>query len=145
MTDLLKNPIFSDETKAREWLEARVWPEGPVCPHCGNADQDRITGLQGKAHRPGVYQCNEQECREKDLMIALDPFFKGGFHGLRHFKVLQPKEDLRGDPQHKFAHGTGQVRHFLRTLLDRVVGFGFNFLGGLLAALAGQKQSSPDQ
>ena len=65
MTDLLKNPIFSDETKAREWLEARVWPEGPTCPHCGNADQDRITGLQGKAHRPGVYQCNEQECREQ--------------------------------------------------------------------------------
>ena len=65
MTDLLKNPIFSDETKAREWLEARVWPEGPTCPHCGNADQDRITSLQGKAHRPGVYQCNEQECREQ--------------------------------------------------------------------------------
>src|SRR6476660_3599554 len=24
MTDLLKNPIFHDETKARDWLEARV-------------------------------------------------------------------------------------------------------------------------
>src|SRR4051812_19048419 len=65
MTDLLKNPIFNDETKAREWLEARLWPEGPICPHCGNADQERITSLQGKAHRPGVYQCNEQECREQ--------------------------------------------------------------------------------
>ena len=42
MTDLLKNPIFTDETKAREWLEARVWPNGPICPHCGNADQDKI-------------------------------------------------------------------------------------------------------
>jgi hypothetical protein len=31
----LQNPIFTDETKAREWLEARVWPNGPVCPHCG--------------------------------------------------------------------------------------------------------------
>ena len=39
MTDLLKNPIFNDETKAREWLEARVWPNGPICPHCGNADR----------------------------------------------------------------------------------------------------------
>src|SRR5947207_15183437 len=65
MTANLQNPIFTDGTKAREWLEARVWPEGPVCPHCGNADQDRITSLQGKAHRPGVYQCNEQECREQ--------------------------------------------------------------------------------
>jgi transposase-like protein len=61
----LQNPIFLDETKAREWLEARVWPTGPVCPHCGNADQDKITKLEGKAHRPGVYQCNEPECREQ--------------------------------------------------------------------------------
>ena len=59
MTDLLKNPIFNDETKAREWLEARVWADGRVCPHCGNADQDKITKLEGKAHRPGVYQCND--------------------------------------------------------------------------------------
>ncbi len=63
MTDLLKNPIFKDETAARKWLEARVWPGGPTCPHCGNADQDKIRGLQGKAHRPGLYQC--AECREQ--------------------------------------------------------------------------------
>jgi transposase-like protein len=65
MTDLLKNPIFSDETAAREWLEARVWPQGPNCPHCGNADQDKITKLDGEAHRPGVYQCNEPACRQQ--------------------------------------------------------------------------------
>jgi len=65
MTDLLKNPIFQDETKARDWLEARVWANGRVCPHCGNADQDKITKLEGKAHRPGVYQCNEPACREQ--------------------------------------------------------------------------------
>src|SRR6266481_1558641 len=63
MTANLQNPIFTDETKAREWLEARVWPNGPVCPHCGNADQDKLTGLKGKAHRPGLYQC--AECREQ--------------------------------------------------------------------------------
>ena len=63
MTANLQNPIFTDETKAREWLEARVWPKGPVCPHCGNVDQDKIKALQGKAHRPGLYQC--AECREQ--------------------------------------------------------------------------------
>src|SRR5258705_6765767 len=63
MTANLQNPIFTDETKAREWLEARVWPNGPICPHCGNADQDKLTGLKGKAHRPGLYQC--AECREQ--------------------------------------------------------------------------------
>jgi transposase-like protein len=65
MTDLLKNPIFQDETKARDWLEARVWANGRVCPHCGNADQDNITKLEGKVHRPGLYQCNETECRQQ--------------------------------------------------------------------------------
>jgi transposase-like protein len=65
MTAILQNPIFLDETKAREWLEARVWPKGPTCPHCGNADPEKITKLEGKAHRPGLYQCNEPECREQ--------------------------------------------------------------------------------
>jgi transposase-like protein len=58
----LQNPIFTDDTKAREWLEARVWPNGPVCPHCG-APSDLVTKLHGKAHRPGTYQCNQ--CREQ--------------------------------------------------------------------------------
>ncbi len=63
MDNLLTNPIFKDETKAREWLEARVWPNGVVCPHCGAIDTS--TKLEGEAHRSGVYQCNESECREQ--------------------------------------------------------------------------------
>jgi transposase-like protein len=62
MTANLQNPIFTDEAKAREWLEARVWPNGPVCPHCGGTGDD-VTGLKGKAHRPGLYQCSQ--CREQ--------------------------------------------------------------------------------
>jgi transposase-like protein len=60
----LQNPIFTDENKAREWLEARVWPTGPVCPHCG-VTSEHITKLEGDAHRAGVYQCNASECREQ--------------------------------------------------------------------------------
>src|SRR5277367_1750249 len=62
MTANLQNPIFTDETKAREWLEARVWPTGPICPHCGSTGRD-VTALKGKAHRPGLYQCSG--CREQ--------------------------------------------------------------------------------
>jgi transposase-like protein len=62
MTAILQNPIFQDETKARHWLERRVWPKGPVCPHCGAADKD-VTELDGDKHRPGLYQCNQ--CREQ--------------------------------------------------------------------------------
>lgn len=59
----LQNPIFNDDEKAREWLEARVWNGQPVCPHCGSLEG--ATKLEGKKHRPGVYQCNEPECRQQ--------------------------------------------------------------------------------
>src|SRR5262245_27657408 len=62
MNAVLTDPIFLDETKAREWLEARVWPNGPVCPHCG-APEGYVTKLHGEAHLAGVYQCNQ--CREQ--------------------------------------------------------------------------------
>ena len=56
----LTDPRFQDAEKAREWLEAQRWPQGPHCTHCGSFS---VTGLSGKAHRPGVYQCND--CRQQ--------------------------------------------------------------------------------
>jgi transposase-like protein len=52
----LFNPIFTDEDKARKWLEARVWAHGRACPHCGVFNQSTL--MHGKSHRPGLYQCN---------------------------------------------------------------------------------------
>jgi transposase-like protein len=69
----LLQAIFTDETTAREWLESQLWPDGPVCPHCGS-DRDRITGLRGKAHRPGLYQCNA--CREQFTITVKTVFEK---------------------------------------------------------------------
>ena len=59
---LLSNPIFHDETAAREWLEARIWKCGRNCPHCGVVGNSTL--LKGKSTRPGLYQCNEKECRK---------------------------------------------------------------------------------
>ncbi len=59
----LTDPIFTDADLAREFMERERWPNGPICPHCGNVDQDRITALHGKAHRAGLYQC--KECTEQ--------------------------------------------------------------------------------
>jgi transposase-like protein len=55
--NILENPIFSDETKAREWVEAQVWANGKTCPHCGNTDESKLRALDGKAHRPGLWKC----------------------------------------------------------------------------------------
>ena len=57
----LTNPIFHDDTAAREYLESVLWPQGPVCPRCGVMG-DRITKMAGKSLRPGVYNC--KDCRK---------------------------------------------------------------------------------
>ncbi len=53
---------FSTEEAAREYFEKLRWPNGPVCPHCGNADKDRIykvTPNPEKKIRAGLYKCAE--------------------------------------------------------------------------------------
>jgi len=53
----LTDPIFTDESKAREHLEAIRWPDGKaICTHCGSAD--KAYRLEGKSHRPGLFHCN---------------------------------------------------------------------------------------
>lgn len=59
MTAIFQDPMFHDEDKAREALEAELWPDGPVCRHCGNANPAKIAKMQGKSHRPGLYYCHE--------------------------------------------------------------------------------------
>jgi transposase-like protein len=57
----LRKPIFNNDDAAREHLESLLWPAGPACPRCG-VMEDRITKLQGKSTRPGVYKC--KDCRK---------------------------------------------------------------------------------
>ena len=52
-----QNPALTNEDQAREAFEAVRWPNGPVCPHCGNLDQEKIAKGEGKAIRPGLYYC----------------------------------------------------------------------------------------
>jgi transposase-like protein len=59
MSAELQDPRFTDENLAREALESIVWPNGPACPHCGNADASKIAKLATKSARPGLRYCNE--------------------------------------------------------------------------------------
>ena len=52
---VLNAPHFANEADAYAWVEARVWPDGPICPHCGGFD--RIKKLNGKSTRIGVHKC----------------------------------------------------------------------------------------
>ncbi len=57
----ITNPIYTNETKARKHLEGIRWPNGAVCPHCGQ--QETVKRLGGKSMGPGWYHC--KSCREK--------------------------------------------------------------------------------
>jgi transposase-like protein len=55
---MYSSPIFTDETAAREALEAVRWPNGPVCPHCGSTENIARVEGEKKSHRPGLMYCN---------------------------------------------------------------------------------------
>lgn len=61
MATALTAPQFTNDDKARAYLEAIRWPKGPVCPHCGT--QGDHYRLEGESHRPGLLKCND--CREQ--------------------------------------------------------------------------------
>jgi transposase-like protein len=46
---------FHDEAAALAFIEARVWPQGPKCPRCG--EMARVGRLQGKSTKPGMCKC----------------------------------------------------------------------------------------
>jgi len=52
---------FHDEEAAYAYLEGKIWPDGPLCPHCGGFE--RISKMQGKATRIGLYKC--YQCRKQ--------------------------------------------------------------------------------
>jgi transposase-like protein len=58
---ILSSKVLQNETAAIAWVEARVWPNGPVCPHCGGVE--RIGKMGGKATRIGLWKC--YQCRKQ--------------------------------------------------------------------------------
>ena len=81
---VLSKPYFHDEAAAFAHLESLLWPEGPTCPHCGNADGKRITRFEGKATRMGLHKCNE--CR-KQFTVKVGTVFESAHIPLH--KMLQ--------------------------------------------------------
>lgn len=73
MPSMLSAPHFHDETAAYKFIEARLWPDGPVCPHCGvigNAGK-----FKGKSTRMGVWKCYSKGCR-KPFTVKVGTIFE---------------------------------------------------------------------
>jgi transposase-like protein len=57
--------LFTDEDKAREFIEAQRWPDGkPICPHCGGEGYALVAKEESKRPgRPGLKKC--KVCRQQ--------------------------------------------------------------------------------
>ena len=71
MTSAISAPHFHNEEAAYAYVEARIWPNGPVCPHCGGVE--RISKMQGKSTRIGAYKC--YQCR-KPFTVKIGTIFE---------------------------------------------------------------------
>ena len=68
---LLSQKHLQDEEAAYVFVEAHLWPNGPVCPHC--YEDTRISKMQGKATRYGLYKC--YSCR-KQFRVTVKTIFE---------------------------------------------------------------------
>ena len=110
---VLDRPYFRDEAAAYAKLESIVWPNGPACLHCGNAD--RIGKLNGKATRPGLYKC--YACR-KQFRVTMDTVFESSHIPVHNwlqavFLVVSSKKGVSSNQIHRTMGVTLKTAWFM--------------------------------
>lgn len=82
---VLSDPRFHCEEAAFEYVEKQLWPNGPVCPHCGEAERlGRLQGVRSKRSKKhpegvvqhGLWKCYAPDCR-KSFTVRLNSIFEG--------------------------------------------------------------------
>jgi transposase-like protein len=71
-------PQFTDEAAAYAFVEAHLWADGRVCPHCGVTE--RSAPLKGKSNRIGLYKC--YACR-KPFTVKVGTIFEASHIQMR--------------------------------------------------------------
>lgn len=61
MASVLAARHYHDEDAAFAYVEAALWPNGPVCSHCG--ETVRVSRMGGTATRKGLHKC--YKCRKQ--------------------------------------------------------------------------------
>lgn len=78
MQSALNAPIFADEAAAFAYVEARLWPHGPTCPHCGTVGE--ASRSKGKTTRAGLWNC--RPCR-KPFTVRIGTVFESSHVPMR--------------------------------------------------------------
>ncbi len=102
---------FHNDKAARKYLEATLWPNGAICPHCGTI------GNAYKTKKEGVYRCGEKECR-KDFTVTVGTVFersKIALHKwlLAAFLVCSSKKGMSSHQMHRTLGVTYKTAWFM--------------------------------
>jgi len=98
---ILSSAYFHNEEAAYEYVEARLWKNGPVCPHCGGVE--RIGKMGGKSTRIGTYKC--YDCR-KPFTVKIGTIFESSHIPLRLwrqaiFLIASSKKGVSSNQLHR--------------------------------------------
>jgi len=109
---------FHDEAAAYRWVESRVWPEGPICPHCGGTDH--ISPMKGKSTRIGTYKC--YQCR-KPFTVKIGTIFEASHVPMRlwlqaMFLMCSSKKGISSNQLHRTLGVTLKRLGLCRTASD---------------------------
>jgi transposase-like protein len=78
MNSALNAKHFADEDAAIEYVETWLWPDGPVCPHCGTVGE--ASRSKGKTTRAGLWNC--RPCR-KPFTVRMGTIFESSHVPMR--------------------------------------------------------------
>jgi transposase-like protein len=114
---VLSAPHFHNEQAAYQYVEARLWPNGPVCPHCGGVE--RISKMGGKSTRIGTYKC--YQCR-KPFTVKVGTVFESSHVPMRHwlqamFLMASSKKGISANQIHRTLGCTLKTAWFLEMRL----------------------------
>jgi transposase-like protein len=73
-------PHFDNEEAALAFVEAHLWPDGPVCPHCG--ETEKVGRLNGKTTRLGLCKC--YSCK-KPFTVRIGTVFEDSHTPFRYW------------------------------------------------------------
>jgi transposase-like protein len=113
MKSVLSAKHFHNEEAAYAFVEARLWPEGPICPHCGGVE--RISKMGGKSTRIGAYKC--YQCR-KPFTVKVGTIFESSHIPMRHwlqaiFLMASSKKGISSNQLHRTLGCTLKTAWFL--------------------------------
>lgn len=135
---ILSKPYFHNEEAAYEFIESKLWPGGPVCPHC--QEHKRVGKMGGKATRIGLYKC--YACR-KQFTVKIGTIFESS-HVKMHvwlqaiYLIASSKKGVSANQLHRALGVTLKTAwfmgHRIREAMKNTSTFMFGEGGGTVEA-----------